>query len=101
MVAGIIGGLIFAGGLFKPGIETALITGGLVGTLSGGLLARLLGSKYSRFFQDQIDKGGLLLWVQTKSKKKEKMVSKVFKRNKATDIHGHSSANQQKTDEEI
>ena len=70
---GIAAAAIASGGFAIPGAAiTSVIVGGVGGTVVGGILAKVLGDKYADFFQKQIDKGGLLLWVQTENAEKEK-----------------------------
>jgi hypothetical protein len=88
--AGIAAAVVASGGLLVPGAAiTSVIVGGVGGVAVGSVFAKILGDKYSEFFQKQIDKGGLLLWVQTDTIEKENTASKVLQEYGAEDVHIH------------
>lgn len=74
---GLIGGLIYIGALaaggaiFTTGGTLALAIGAAVaaggaGGLIGSVLAKWVGDSHARELQDQIDRGGLVLWVRAR-----------------------------------
>jgi hypothetical protein len=70
----------------------ATMASGAVGLMIGGLLARRFQRNHSALLQEQIDNGGLLLWVRTLSASDEKVATEVLRRNGASDVHVHSIA---------
>ena len=96
----LIGGLVYAGALTAAGITVAsggafgallaaTIAGGASGSLIGGVLAALVGEKKARKIEDEIKRGGLLVWVRTPNEDDEKRAVDVLKRNGAGDVHVH------------
>ncbi|MDB2414810.1 hypothetical protein N9W34_03470 [Rickettsiales bacterium] len=89
MVAGVASAIIASGGVAAPGIITTIAVGGAGGTAVGAVLAKLLGDKYSEFFQNQIDNGGLVLWVNSPKIGMEIKAEEIMKKYGAEDIHVH------------
>jgi hypothetical protein len=92
LVAGIAAIALTAGATLTTGSVVMLILGGGSGVAIGGCLASMLGDKYAAFFQQQIDSGGLLLWVGTHSKADEKKASAIYKKYGADNVHVHALA---------
>jgi hypothetical protein len=97
----VIGGLIYVGALVAAGAVVAsggsfgaLLAATAVGTASGGLvggtLAALVGKQHADNIQEQLDRGGLLIWVRTPTEADENRAVDILKRNKADDVHLHS-----------
>ena len=97
----LLGGLIYVGALVAAGAVVAsggsfgaLLAATAVGTASGGLvggaLAALVGKEHADNIQEQLDRGGLLVWVRTPSEADEKRAVDILKRHKADDVHLHS-----------
>ena len=97
----LIGGLMYVGALAAAGIVVAsggafgaLLTAAVAGTASGGLvggvLATLVGDQHAKLIQDQLDRGGLLVWVRTPSPVDEQKAVDILTRNGAADVHVHS-----------
>ena len=61
-------------------------TGGLIGTL----LARWIGDHHARYLQEQMEHGGLLLWVRTRDVEKEKRASEILSKHSGRDVHLHA-----------
>lgn len=74
-----------AGAVAMPAIAGAAILGATGGGAIGAILTKLLGDHYSAQTEEQIERGGLLLWVRTPDEHKE-MLAKVIMRQH----HGHS-----------
>lgn len=100
---GIIGGLAYIGAMAAVGAVVAsggtlaaVIAAGAVAGGSGGLLgtlaARWLGRDRAKEIQSQIDKGGLLLWVQLRDGAHEERALAVLNRHAAGDVHVHDLA---------
>jgi hypothetical protein len=97
----VLGGLIYVGALVAAGTVVAsggsfgaLLAATAVGTASGGLvggtLAALVGKQHADSLQEQLDRGGLLVWVRTPTEADENRAVDVLKRNKASDVHLHT-----------
>ncbi len=97
----LIGGLMYVGALTAAGLVVAsggafgaLLTAAVAGTASGGLiggvLAALVGDQHAKSLQEQLDRGGLLVWVRTPSPADEQKAVEILKRNDASDVHVHS-----------
>lgn len=97
----LIGGLMYAGALAAAGLTVAsggalvallaaAVAGGASGGLIGGVLASLVGERQAREIEDEIRRGGLLVWVRTPTEDDEKRAVEVLKRNGASDVHVHT-----------
>jgi hypothetical protein len=68
----------------------ALVAGsGVAAGAVGLMLARVFGKHHAERVQEQIAKGGLLLWVHLPYKKRDAQVMKILRRNGAKDVHLH------------
>lgn len=96
-----LGGLMYVGALVAAGAVVAsggsfgaLLAATVAGTASGGLvggtLAALIGKQHADSLVEQLDRGGLLVWVRTPTKADENRAVDVLKRNKASDVHLHA-----------
>jgi len=98
---GLIGGLVYVGALAAAGavvasggtlaavIAAAAMTGG-AGGLIGSVLAKLVGDRHAHYLQEQIDHGGLLLWVRTWDKEHEQRAVEILSKHSAHDVHVHA-----------
>ncbi len=96
--AGMIGGATYVGAIAMalaagaatfPAIVTAAVIGGVGGGSIGAILAKLLGDRYTQNIQEQIERGGLLLWVRTPDKEREDLAMKIMRSCGAHDVHIH------------
>lgn len=97
---GLIGGLLYVGALAAAGavvasggtlaaaIVAAAMAGG-TGGLIGSALAGLLGEWHALRVQEQLDHGGLLLWVRTRDAEHEARAVEVLRRHSGRDVHVH------------
>ena len=97
---GLIGGLMYVGGVAAVGavvasggtlaavIAAAALAGG-AGALVGSLLAAWIGDRHARRIQEQLDHGGLLLWVRTWDPGKEQRAVEILSRHSGRDVHVH------------
>lgn len=97
---GMIGGLAYVGALAAAGavvasggtlaavIAAAVGAGGAGGVL-GTFAARWIGRDHANSMQNQIDKGGLLLWVHIRDDEHEKRAVDILSRHSADDVHVH------------
>ncbi len=98
---GLIGGLMYVGATAAAGavvatggtlalvIAAAALAGG-AGGLLGSLLAKWVGDNHAHYLQEQLDRGGLLLWVRTWDPSKEKRASEILSKHSGRDVHVHT-----------
>jgi hypothetical protein len=82
------GAIVASGGALAAAIAGAALAGGAGGVI-GGLLARWLGKHQAHHVQEQLEHGGLLLWVHTRDKAHERRAVEVLKRHSGRDVHVH------------
>jgi hypothetical protein len=75
-------------GLAYVGAIGAVAAGGTGGVI-GGYLARFLDQHHATYLQDQLDRGGLLLWVRVPDPEHEQRALDTLKRWSADDVHVH------------
>jgi hypothetical protein len=83
-----------AGFTVATGGATALAAGLAVAAAGGvGGLGALLGKAYGQgqqtFLQEQLDRGGVLLWVRTPDAEAEQRALDILRRHSAHDVHVH------------
>lgn len=98
---GLVGGLLYVGALTAAGavvasggtvaavLIAAALTGG-AGGLVGALLARAVGGQHAHHLQEQLNHGGLLLWVVTRTPEHEQRATDILSRHGARDVHVHT-----------
>lgn len=97
---GIIGGLVYVGATVAAGAVVAsggtllaVIAGvalaGGVGGLIGSVLAKWLGDHHARYLQEQLERGGLLLWVRTRDSAREERAVEILTKYSAKKVHVH------------
>lgn len=82
------GVILASGGTLIPAIIGATLVGG-AGGLIGGALARIVGKHYAEHLQEQLQHGGLLLWVRTHDDEHEQRAVSILARHSGTDVHVH------------
>jgi outer membrane lipoprotein SlyB len=98
---GLVGGLAYVGGVATAGIVAlaggplsaiilAAVLAGAAGGLLGTGLAEVVGHRRAAYFQEQLDRGGLLLWVRTWDKAHEQRAVEILARHAGGDVHVHS-----------
>lgn len=98
---GLVGGLLYVGGLAAAGavvasggtlaaVLTAAALAGGAGGLVGSLLAKWLDNRHARFLQEQLEHGGLLLWVNLRDAAHEKRALEILSKHSGHDVHVHS-----------
>ena len=73
------GGIVASGGTVAAVIVAAALAGG-VGGLIGSILAKWVGDHHSHYLQEQMDRGGLLLWVNTRDVALEERAVEILKK---------------------
>jgi hypothetical protein len=97
---GIIGGLAYIGAVVGAGavvasggtlaaVITAAASAGGGGGLLGGWAAGFLGRDRAQALQQQLDRGGLLLWVHVRDAAHAERATEILTGNGAEDVHVH------------
>jgi hypothetical protein len=74
----------------SAGVVAAAVTGtAIAGALIGTVLARWLDQHHAEHLQEQLDRGGLLLWVRTPDEDAQRRALAVLTRHSAHDVHIH------------
>jgi hypothetical protein len=87
--AGLVMGPVAAAGGTLVAMAGAAALGGGAGGLVGTWLAKLLGDQHAQRIQEQLDHGGLLLWVRTWDADEESRAVQILKRHSGRDVHVH------------
>jgi hypothetical protein len=80
---------ISAGAVAVPAIAGAAILGAAGGGAIGAILSKLLGDHYNHAIEEQIERGGLLLWVKTPDAHKEMLAKIIMRQHSGRDVHIH------------
>jgi hypothetical protein len=83
------GVVIASGGAVAAAIGAAALAGG-TGAAIGAVLGKFLGKDHADTLQDQIDRGGLLLWVRTRDTAHESSAKAILAKHGATGVHVHT-----------
>lgn len=74
----------------STGIVAAAVTGtAIAGALIGTVLARWLGEHHAEVLGEQLEHGGLLLWVRTHDKEQEETAMRILLAHAGKDVHLH------------
>ena len=96
--AATIGGLAYVGAVASAGLVVATqgtllaaliwaaVAGG-AGGLLGAALSHYMDRRHAQYIQQQIDRGGILLWVRTEDGGRERRAIDILKRHSAADVH--------------
>ncbi len=85
---GTVGAIVGTGGTVGLAILGAAAAGGL-GGLVGAALARFMDRHHAHYLQDQLDRGGLLLWVSVDGAEREAKVREILEKCGADHVHLH------------
>jgi hypothetical protein len=90
-----IGAVAAAGAIFASGGALAVTLGsGLIGAevggFIGGVLGELVAEHHAKYLQEQLDHGGLLLWVRTVDGAEENTAKQILSRHSGRDVHAHA-----------
>ena len=70
-----------------------LLVSGLIGAEFGGLIGVVLGEfmeeRHAKYLQEQLDHGGLLLWVRTRNAALEENAKRIIAKHSGRDVHAH------------
>lgn len=78
-----------SGAVTIPAIITAAAIGGIGGATVGGILAKILGNHFDKSIEQDINKGGLLLWVRTPDPDRENMALNILNKYGAHHVKIH------------
>lgn len=84
-----VGAILVSGGGLAAAITGAAVAGG-AGAAIGAVLANFLGKHHADHVAEQIEQGGLLLWVRTWDTKDETNAIEILRRHSGKDVHVHS-----------
>ena len=90
---GLIGILMYVGAMAAAGAIVAsggTLTAAIVGAALSGGAGGLIGSFLARHLQEQVDRGGLLLWIRTWDAADEKRAMRILARHAADHVHVHT-----------
>ena len=82
------GAVVASGGTLAAAIAAAAVAGG-VGAGIGSALALWVEQHHADYLQDQLDHGGLLLWVRTRDRAGEERAVDILRRHAGKDVHVH------------
>ncbi len=82
------GAVVVTGGALAPAILAGIGAGG-AGAAAGAVLARWLGNRYAESYEKQLERGGLLLWVNTREPEDERRATEILSRHGGRDVHVH------------
>ena len=86
-----VGAVVASGGTFAAAVAAAALAGGSGGLL-GTLVTRILGRERAAAMQQQLDRGGLLLWVRVRDEAHQQRAIEILERHGAKDVHLHQIA---------
>ena len=98
---GLVGGLMYVGAMAAVGaavasggtlagiIAAAAMAGG-AGGLIGSVLADIVGDHHANHIQEQLDRGGLLLWVRTRDQSQQERAMRILSDHSGHDVHTHA-----------
>ena len=94
MIPCFIGAVGAAGAVTASGgttLETLIWAGiaGIGGALVGGIFAGIVAGRQRDYLDEQLDHGGIPLWVRTVDAEHEKRACEILERTDASDIHVH------------
>lgn len=83
------GAVVASGGTVAAALIGAAVAGGAGGAV-GLALARVIGRHHAQHLQEQLDHGGILLWVRLHSPEEEAKALEILRRNGADHVHVHA-----------
>lgn len=87
VVAG--GAVVATGGAFIAALSAAGLAAGAGGVV-GAMLAEWLGEDHAEYIRHQLDRGGLLLWVNLRDAEHEAKATAILKKHSKQPVHVHS-----------
>jgi hypothetical protein len=84
------GAVVVSGGAVAAAIAAAAVTGG-AGALVGSALARWVDRRHAHYLEEQLARGGLLLWVRAWTSEDEETAAGVLRKHFADHVHVHGT----------
>ena len=84
-----IGAVVMSGGALAAAVAAAALAGG-TGGLIGSALAYWVGHHHAAYLHDQLENGGLLLWVRAWSASDEERALAIIEKHAADKVHSRS-----------
>jgi hypothetical protein len=85
---GTVGLIVASGGTIAAALIGAAVAGGAGGAV-GAALSRFIDGHHAHYLQEQLDRGGLLLWVRTADAAHETRAVEILRTHSAEDVHVH------------
>ena len=82
------GAIVATGGTIAAALLGAAAVGGMGGLIGAGL-AKFMGAHHADYLQEQLDHGGLLLWVSVHGPGQARTACEILKRCSGRDVHLH------------
>jgi hypothetical protein len=79
------GTVVASAGAVAAAIAGTAVTGALIGKV----LARWMDHRHAEWLEEQLERGGILLWVRTADEARERQALQILGRHAAHDIHLH------------
>jgi outer membrane lipoprotein SlyB len=79
------GTVVASAGAVAAAIAGTAVTGALIGKV----LARWMDKRHAAWLEEQLDRGGILLWVRTADETEARLALEILSRYAAHDIHIH------------
>ena len=70
-------------------VAAAVVGTAIAGALLGTVFAHWMDQRHADWLQEQLDRGGILLWVRTPSEAEERRAMEILTRYSAHDVHIH------------
>jgi outer membrane lipoprotein SlyB len=70
-------------------VAAAVVGTAIAGALLGTVFGHWMDKRHAEWLQDQLDRGGILLWVRTPDAEQERKALGILTRFSAHDIHIH------------
>jgi hypothetical protein len=71
-------------------VAAAVFGTALAGATLGAALARFMEERHAAWLQEQLERGGLLLWVRTATPERERLALGILTRHAVHDVHVHA-----------
>lgn len=81
---------VMAASSTKWGILTAITTGSTIGAVIGAIIAIVIGAWMNRRVKNQIQSGGIVVWVRTPGPVRERLAREILRRHGGKDVHIHN-----------
>jgi 4-hydroxybenzoate polyprenyltransferase len=79
-------------GLGSTAITLPMLVAAVSGAAAGAVLGRLIYRHDAERLQEQLERGGLLLWIGVRSKEQERNAMKILEAHAARHVHAHDLA---------